>query len=203
MSNSIATTAEGLRGLSVRRATDEDLTDLAETLAAAFFDDPVFTWLYSAAARRREILPRWFEIVIEGILPHEEIMTIGTVLAGAVWVPPGVEVDERVWTALEEASGEYAPRLVKCLELLDKHHPRDPHHYLFLLGTRPEWQGRGLGSALMRPVLEMCDRDGIPAYLEATSENNLRLYLRNGFEVAGEIPLPDGPSLWPMWREPQ
>jgi acyl-CoA synthetase (AMP-forming)/AMP-acid ligase II len=31
--------------------------------------------------------------------------------AGAIWVPPGVEVDERVWTVLEEVSEEYAPTL--------------------------------------------------------------------------------------------
>jgi ribosomal protein S18 acetylase RimI-like enzyme len=203
VSKAVETTVRGQSALPARRATEEDVPELAQTMAAAFFDDPVIAWLYPEAARRREILPRWFEIVIEGILPHEEIMTTDTVLAGAIWVPPGVEVDERVWTALEKVSEEYAPRLVECLELLDKHHPGDLHHYLFLVGTRPEWQGRGLGSAVMRPVLEVCDRDGIPAYLEATSENNKRLYLRNGFEVVGEIPLPDGPSLWPMWRGPK
>jgi hypothetical protein len=42
----------------------------------------------------------------------------------------------------------------------------------------------------MRPVLEVCDRDWIPAYLEATSEDNSRLYLRNGFEEVGGIELP-------------
>jgi hypothetical protein len=55
----------------------------------------------------------------------------------------------------------------------------------------------------MRPVLEVCDRDAMPAYLEATSEGNKRLYLRHGFEVTGEIKLPDGPSMWPMWRTPR
>jgi ribosomal protein S18 acetylase RimI-like enzyme len=203
VTDSIATTAEGLSIRPARRATEQDVPDLAQTLAAAFFDDPVFAWVYTDAARRREILPRWFEIVIERILPHNEIMTTDSVVAGAIWVPPGVEVDERVWTALEELSEDYAPRLGECLELMDKHHPNDPHHYLFLVGTRPGWQCRGLGSAVMRPVLEMCDRDTIPAYLEATSENNKRLYLRNGFEVVGEIALPDGPSLWPMWRAPK
>jgi len=202
MSNSSVTTVESLKPLRARQATAKDVPDLAQTLAAAFFDDPVFAWLYPVAERRRGILPRWFEIVIEGFMPHEEIMTTGSALAGAIWVPPGVDVDERVWTALEGVSEEYGPRLAECLDLLDQHHPNDPHHYLFLVGARPEWQGRGHGSALMRPVLEICDRDGIAAYLEATSENNKRLYLRNGFEVVGEIPLPDGPSLWPMWREP-
>jgi GNAT superfamily N-acetyltransferase len=203
MSNSIATPIGGLHAPPARRATEEDVPDLARTLAAAFFHDPAFAWVYPAATRRSEILPRWFEIVIDEILPYQEIMTTDAIVAGAVWIPPGAEVDERVWTALGEMSEEYAPRLAQFVELLEERYPDDPHHYLFAIGTRQEWQGQGLGSALMRPVLEVCDRDAIPAYLEATSEHNKRLYLRNGFEVVGEIPLPDGPSLWPMWREPK
>jgi hypothetical protein len=54
----------------------------------------------------------------------------------------------------------------------------------------------------MRPVLERCDREGVPAYLEASGARNRDLYLRLGFRVTGEIRLPDGPSMWPMWREP-
>ena len=55
----------------------------------------------------------------------------------------------------------------------------------------------------MAPVLEICDRQRVPAYLEATSERNRELYLRHAFEVTGEINVPDGPTLWCMWRTPQ
>ena len=67
----------------------------------------------------------------------------------------------------------------------------------------PELQGHGIGSALLRPVLERCDADGVAAYLEATSSENRRLYERHGFRVVRELPLPAGPSLWAMWREPE
>jgi ribosomal protein S18 acetylase RimI-like enzyme len=173
------------------------------TLASAFFDDPVFSYCYPDIAARREILPRWFEIVTEANLPHGEIYTTDAVVAGAVWVPPGVEDDEQVGAALGEISGRCAQTLFDIFERMDEHHPHEPHHYLFLLGTRPEWQSRGIGSALMRPVLELCERDAMPAYLEATSEANKPLYRRHGFEVVGEIKLPDGPSMWPMWRTPK
>ena len=105
--------------------------------------------------------------------------------------------------ALAEISGPYAQTLFEIFERMDDAHPHEPHHYLFLLGTRPEWQSRGIGSTLLRSVLERFDRDAMPAYLEATSEGNKRLYLRHGFEVTGEIELPDGPSMWPMWRTPK
>ncbi|MFE4644295.1 GNAT family N-acetyltransferase, partial [Streptomyces sp. NPDC056730] len=65
-------------------------------------------------------------------------------------------------------------------------------------------QGRGLGRALIEPVLERCDREGLPAYLEASSERSRRLYERLGFTFTGTtVDLPDGPHMWPMWREPR
>ena len=82
-------------------------------------------------------------------------------------------------------------------------HPHEPHHYLGILGVSPELQGRGIGSALMQPVLERCDRDGMPAYLEATTPRNRALYERHGFRVVLQVRWPDGgPPLWPMWRDP-
>jgi ribosomal protein S18 acetylase RimI-like enzyme len=198
---SLAATVGSPNAVRARPATSADIPAVSHTLAAAFFDDPVFSYCYPDVAPRQQILPRWFEIVTEATLPGGEIYTTDDVVAGAVWVPPGVEDDEQVGAALGEISGRCAQTLFDIFERMDEQHPHEPHHYLFLLGTRPQWQSRGIGSALMRPVLEVCDRDAMPAYLEATSESNRGLYLRHGFEVTGEIKLPGGPSMWPMWRE--
>jgi GNAT superfamily N-acetyltransferase len=75
---------------------------------------------------------------------------------------------------------------------MDSKHPHERHYYLFILGVEPEWQGKGIGAALMRPILERCDREKLPAYLEATTPRNCELYLRNGCEVVEEIELPGG-----------
>jgi ribosomal protein S18 acetylase RimI-like enzyme len=200
------TTLEG--GLLVRRATGQDLPAVVETLTAAFFDDPVMSWWVLDPARRSEILRAFFEIIVDVNHPHDELYTTSTVpAAAAVWVPPGCQPSgqdaERLVARCVDAAEETGERLLAAFELMDQHHPHQPHAYLFLLGTRPQWQSRGLGSALLREVLERCDRDATPAYLEASSEGSKQLYLRHGFEVTGEIPLPDGPSLWPMWREPR
>jgi len=164
----------------VRTASEEELSQVAETLAAAFVDDPVFCWCDPEAGRRRAILPSLFEVLVAEHLSHGGVLTTDGALAAAVWVPPGVEEDESLMAELIAISGDDAPRLVRISELMAERHPQEPHHYLFLLGTRPEWQSRGIGSALMRPVLEGCDRDGVPADLEATSERNRGLYERHG-----------------------
>ena len=90
------------------------------------------------------------------------------------------------------------------LDRMEERHPQDPPHwYLFILGTEPAAQGRGLGSALLDQGLARVDADGMPAYLESSSERNLALYGRHGFEMTSEVVIPGGPRIWPMWREPR
>ena len=189
--------------LRPRKATAADLPNVTDTLALAFYDDPVLMWCIDEGSRRRELLPGFFEAIAGSYLAYDETYSADEGVSAAVWATPGAEDDEELPTVLGEAVEEYAERLFEILEVMEEKHPSEPHYYLFLLGTRPEWQGRGLGSSLMAPVLETCDRDRVPAYLEATSERNKQLYLRQGFEVTDEIPLPDGPTMWRMWRSPR
>ena len=100
------------------------------------------------------------------------------------------------------AGGPDAPRFLEVNKLFDDHHPHGSYWYLQFLGVAPGWQGRGIGSALMGPVLERCDREGVRAYLDATSERNKRLYERHGFVAQDQFAPPGGPPIWPMWRQP-
>ena len=202
MTSSARTAVDDQRSGSARVAAAQDAATVAATLAAAFFDDPVLSWIYSDPGRRDQILAHWFDVVVRTYLRHGGVYVDGD-RAGAVWVPAGTDDDGDLEAALAALSGEYDDTLAGVFEVMGEHHPHERHHYLFLVGTRPEWQGRGIGSALLRPMLERCDRDRTPAYLEATSEVNLRLYLRHGFEVTGRLDLPGGPTMWPMWREPR
>jgi GNAT superfamily N-acetyltransferase len=201
LSDKVAGTATHA-ALRPRKASAADLPDVTETLSLSFYDDPVLMWIIDDGTRRRELLPGFFGAVAHSYLAYDELYAVDEGVSAAVWAPPGAEDDEGLPTVLGGAVEEYEERLSEILALMGEKHPTEPHYYLFLLGTRSEWQGRGLGSSLMAPVLEACDRNRVPAYLEATSERNKQLYLRHGFEVTDEIPLPDGPMMWPMWRSP-
>jgi len=202
MSDTVAVTAS-TAALRPRKATAADLPDVTDTLALSFYDDPVFMWWIDDGSRRRQLLPGFFGAVAKSYLAYDQIYAVDEGVSAAVWAPPGAEDDEELPTVLGEVVEEYAERLFEIFGLMEKKHPAEPHYYLFLLGTRSEWQGCGLGSSLMAPVLETCDRDRVPSYLEATSERNKQLYLRHGFDVTDEIRLPDGPTMWPMWRSPR
>ncbi len=131
-----------------------------------------------------------------------------SVLGGAaVWAPPDVELfgeaeGAAFATALvEHCGGDAIERLMALAELTGSRHPHDrPHFYLFLLGAAVH--GNGTGSALLQPVLERCDADGLPAYLESSSARNVSFYERHGFRLQWEAAPEGGPVLRGMWREP-
>jgi ribosomal protein S18 acetylase RimI-like enzyme len=192
-----------------RRATSADVEPLARTLARAFFDDPVAMWAFSQAELRPRALERFQAARVRQLLPEDEVWMAAGHSCAALWAPPG-----RWRTTLRQDAallGSFThPRLLARLPLValglldvERKHPHDPpHYYLAMLGTDPDQQGRGLGSALMRPVLERCDVDGVGAFLESSKERNIDFYARHGFRVVQEIRLPRGPLMWQMWRDP-
>lgn len=192
-----------------RRATSADVPTLARALARAFDDDPVAMWVCRQARLRPAMLERFQAIRLRQLLGEEEVWTDDGLACAALWAPP------KRWRTTPRQDLELTrcllhPRLLGRMPLvaygllgMERSHPVDPPHwYLAVLGTEPAVQGRGLGSAVMRPVLERCDADGIGAYLESSKERNIAFYARHGFRVTREIQLPRGPTMWAMWRDP-
>jgi ribosomal protein S18 acetylase RimI-like enzyme len=187
-------------------ATSSDVREVVATLSAAFHQVPIFRWFIPDDARRAAILPGFFSAMVEAYLPWGEIYRSADGLAAAVWAPPGQHMPAEQAAALAErlpaVLGPYGATMREFRPLLDAAHPTFPHRFLHFLAVRPEAQGRGYGSALLRPMLERADAEGSPAYLDATSEDNKRLYERHGFVVAQTLTLRDSPPLWSMLREP-
>ena len=123
----------------------------------------------------------------------------------ALWLPPGVNSDGETLGQLlaESIPEERQEEAFAFLGQQEELHPHEPLWYLPLIGVAPGYQGQGYGSALLEHALAIVDRDGVPAYLEATSERNRALYERHGFEVVGAIQYGSSPTMWPMYRKPR
>jgi GNAT superfamily N-acetyltransferase len=179
-------------------------------LARAFMDDPVAEWAFPQQHLREKALARFQELRLRQLLRDDEVWTSAEHTSAALWAPPG-----RWRTTLAEdlvflrcfAHPRLAARAPVALAGwlgLERGHPHDPpHYYLAVLGTDPASQGQGLGSALLHPVLEACDRDGVAAFLESSKERNIDFYARHGFRVTEEVRLLWGPPMWRMWRDPR
>jgi GNAT superfamily N-acetyltransferase len=195
----------------IRRATSADIDALASMLLRAFFDDPVIGWMMPAETRRAQKGELAYRTFLRRIyMPHDEVYTDDELRGAALWAPPGrwkvpVVTQLRVSPHLLRVFGpRRLPLLMRGLSVIDEHHPDGVSHWhLGILGTDPPAQGKGVASALMAPVLDRCDREGVPAYLESSKHANIAFYRRHGFEVTEEISLPEGPKIWGMWREPK
>lgn len=205
-----ATPAPRTEPLAARRATERDLPALGRMLARAFLDDPVAAWSCPPERLRPRVLEGFHGARLRHLLPDGEVWTTPELSSAALWAPP-----ER-WRTTARQDFELTrimarPRLIARMPLVaaglvgvERKHPHiPPHWYLAVLGTDPAAQGRGLGSAVLRPVLERCDADGVGAYLESSKERNIAFYARHGFRVASELRLPRGPRMWAMWRDPR
>ena len=193
----------------VRTASLHDVARLATTLSNAFYDDPAMKWLIPDDERRRAIGPAFFTLFAAAFQRHGHAYRTLDGSGAALWTAPGVESVGTEETpefnaAAAEICGPDTARFAIIDALMSEQHPAEPHWYLGFLAVEPVGQGRGTGSAMLQHVLGGVDRDRAPAYLEASTTRNRALYERHGFEVVGEIAFPDdGPSLWPMWREPR
>ncbi len=199
---------------TVRKGTALEVEAMAGVLARAFYDDPVFSWVLRSDVRRMKVLRRGFALFLRRLwLAHEQTYTTAGAVGAAVWEPPGqwkapLGTQLRLLPAMIGGFGRHIPRVLSSLTRLEAGHPREPkfrpHYYLAFLGVDPVWQGRGLGGALLAPVLARCDTEGVPAFLEASTPRNRALYERHGFEVMDEFVLGrSAPPQWRMWREPR
>jgi GNAT superfamily N-acetyltransferase len=190
----------------VRPAEPTELHALATTLALAFDDDPLTMWLFPNGSARRRNLPAFFRSLLRASLPLGEVYTAADGRAVAIWNPPGTfpmgwYTDAKLGLTTARLIRLRVLSCARGLLYVQSHHPKAPHWYLQMLGTEPASQGQGMGSAVIAPILERCDRTGERIYLESSKESNIPFYVRNGFEVTEEVEVPRGPILWAMWRE--
>jgi ribosomal protein S18 acetylase RimI-like enzyme len=193
----------------VRKGRPADATSLAQVLARAFEDDPVSAWVFPDAADRLRRLELMYSLIsVPEALGDDECYTTDDLAGVALWAPPGkakmsaIESLKLIPT-VARVCGRYTPRALRILSYMESKWPERPHAHLTFLGTEPERQGEGIGSLLLRRSLARLDREGVPAYLEASTPRNRALYLRHGFVDMDRMQLPGGgPELWRMWREP-
>jgi GNAT superfamily N-acetyltransferase len=198
--------------VTIRKAAAGDVPTAAGTLADAFADDPAFSWAAPDAARRHKHAPRYFERLIDKIyLPKDEVHLADDGAGVALWAPPerwkiSTAASLPLFPIMLRATGSKLPRAMKMLALMDSLHDQqdEPHYYLPIIGVRSSSRGKGYGGALLQHMLDRCDDEGRPAYLEATAPANQALYHRHGFVPLSEQRWPGGgPPFWPMWRSPR
>jgi GNAT superfamily N-acetyltransferase len=190
------------RDVTVASRADEGRAVAA--LELAFVTDPLLRWFWPDPLVFRTSFARLVCAMGGAAFDVGTAHWCGDGRAVALWMPPGVSGDEdsMVTLMIESVHPDVLGDLAVFGELVSEHHPSYEHWYLPFTGVDPVLQGKGYGSGLLRHALVQCDRDGLPAYLEASTLRSRALYERLGFEVVCPIQAGASPTVWAMLRRP-
>ena len=181
---------------------------IGDITADAFRNDPFNRWIFGNFAAIEALFHAQARRIY---VPRGYCYRLGDEGA-CMWMLPGGDSGFALadylsvgWSTLIRSGPGAVARAIKTGNAMDANHPHFPHAFLFSIGVRPAAQGKGLGRKLIQPVLDACDRIGMPAYLENSNPANTGFYSSCGFEQSAEAihPEADSPPLVPMLRQPR
>ncbi len=132
-------------------------------------------------------------------------------MGAAAWLPPGA-YPISVWRQIVEGARllPIAPWGLGALREArkgqaanrERHAPCPRHYWLRAIGVDPSRQGQGVGTALLRSMLERADAQGSGCFLFTATERNVRWYEAVGFTAVSTYhPTPTWPQVCAMWRD--
>ncbi len=196
---------------TIRTLVDTDLNAAVEVMSQAFYDDPLWQYLLPDEKARRKLLPVFFTPLLTYGIRGGQTFGVGSPVEGvAVWSYPnqnltlfGLRTLRLFLTPLRRPMLRAIPILSR-FDVMQKRYAPEPHFYLNTIGVRPDAQGKGLASKLIRPFLEQADAQGVGTYTETMTPANVGLYEHYGFRIMEQQTIPaTSLNLWAFYREPQ
>jgi GNAT superfamily N-acetyltransferase len=190
--------------VTIEHITDpDDIQRAVAALTLAFSTDPIGRWMYGDDPHLYlKHFPPFVHAFAGRAFEAGTAHGIKEGIGAALWLPPGVHVDDEALGA--ELERTLSP--AKCSAIgelfgqMHEYHPNEPHWYLPLVGVESFQQNKGYGTVLLNYALQQCDRDHVSAYLESTNPRNVAFYQRHGFEVLSTFVVDSTCSVSPMLR---
>jgi hypothetical protein len=138
-----------------------------------------------------------FDVFVDAYLSHGETYTDDAVSGAALWAAP--DTDPLSGSRSTRSASRRSPASMRRGSSRSSRCSRHMRRTSLTTTCNSSAYARSVREPASeqpswRPILQRCDRDGMPAYLEATSDRNRALYESHGFQARDDIPLPGGPA---------
>lgn len=200
--------------LQIERLSNRYIKQATNVLVEALWDKPIalaaFDGVRDVTLKSR--LQRIYAGVLLTAMRYGQVRIIrlhGQIVAVNISYPPKCYPPKLVGRVANDvgalSGGVYGWRYASYEHFLKKIHLTSPHWYLHTQAVLPDWQGRGVGEAMLEYTHDLCDREKLPCYLETDRESSVRYYEKYGYEVNANQAVPHLPkvSVWTMQRQPQ
>lgn len=190
---------------------------IAQALYLSLQHEPFYTQMERSVSQDpdagREAMTRYFDYSMkEGRQYGELYLPDGAFYGASIWCRPtndalSSKIMGEKKTFLRQNLGETC--LKKYKDMVDFMSGKAENiipaasWYLSIVGLSPQYQNRGLGGTLVKPILDITDSFGMPSYLETFNARNKHFYQRLGYkEIASFIEPVTNAEYWVMLREP-
>ncbi len=201
----------------IRRLLESECGAAAVVAAAAFAADPLLDRFLHSGWQREQL----FRAAITPLETRRCVAVCaeanGRVDAVAMWtppkrgdsrrLPPSARLREAAFRAYSVARGvrwSALPAAVRFGRAIAAFEPPRPHVYLSMIAVHPRARGAGAGQALLQPMIQHADTEGLPCFLECSNPAALPFYERLGFRALAEVEFAPGTGVFvtPMLRAP-
>lgn len=185
----------------IYRIKTKDLAKCAEVAANAFIDDESSKFLLDSKLNYKSLYE--FYLVIYNALYNKMYMfSESENIDSFIIIAPVKNSELSLWDFIQ-AGGlkliflnglDFVLRSLKyennCIKIRKKFVSSDDW-YIFQFGVTPAKQGIGLGSKIMKPILNWFDSENIACYLETQKDVNVDIYNHFGFVLKSIDTLPN------------
>lgn len=177
------------------------------TLVEAFASDPMATYFFPLASKRSSGLAHILRVALRHGLCDGVVDSVHASGGVAIWLRSEcatMNLPRMIRTGLLAAALKVGfaatRRIMRFLQRMEEQRNQSiagRHWYLLNLAVRPELQGQGLGSVLLRSGLDRAQHQGVPCFLETTNPRNVPFYQKHGFRLVHKgHPPKGGPLVW-------
>jgi GNAT superfamily N-acetyltransferase len=186
--------------------------------ANAFADDPVFSYLTPESRQERLQALTWLlNNALEYCYLYGNIYTTSDIKGIAAWLPPeqssftGIQLLQqilqlRLYLLPFKCGWNKFGRWLSFLKVIENYHGLDMltqlHWYLALMFVNPNYQRQGVGSALLKPILDRSCDEKLPCYVVTFTEQAVEFYQKNGFGIIRKSQVSEAaPVFWNLRRD--
>ncbi|MDH4261542.1 MAG: GNAT family N-acetyltransferase [Spirochaetia bacterium] len=198
------------------KINEKNEAEALKVLTSSIIDDPNKVYYFPEKEDRVKNSPWMIERLSKALSKFDEkyaLVENSKIVAVAMWIPPGKHITMGQLLRYGILQLPFRIGFKKFLKVISSLNVGEKiqkevtqgknHWHLFYIGVDPNHQRKGFGSMILKPGLEVADKQKLPVFLQNFTVENTNFYQKNGFKVMKFYNFSDDILMRNMLREPQ
>lgn len=184
----------------MKKAKTTDKNDVVKILSNSFADNRSVNWVIKKKKNIDKLMSYCFDVCTDSdgtFISEDRKGALLFDLPNSQKHNKFMELINEAFFAITVVGLHRVLKVLKREAYVKKMHPKGEFIYLWFVGVLQDRQQTGVGSKLVKSLIEIAKKEGLPIYLETSNPDNLPFYKKHGFEMFHEWNSPiTGFTIW-------